>query len=78
MPFDYTKVIESVENRKVIIVGDACGRGSIMKDMAKYQQFAFDYLDAPAVAYGSRNWITPAFGAKSITSTGGWHHRLYS
>lgn len=33
-----------------------------MKDMAaNINEFAFDYLDAPAVAYGSRNWITPAF-----------------
>ena len=32
-----------------------------MKDMAaNIQEFAFDYLDAPAVALGSRNWITPA------------------
>ena len=22
---------------------------------------AFDYLDAPPVVFGSRNWITPAF-----------------
>ena len=63
VPFDYTKVIESVKKTgKIIIVGDACERGSVMKDMAaNINEFAFDYLDAPAVAYGSRNWITPAF-----------------
>ena len=33
-----------------------------MKDMAaKMTEFAFDYLDAPPVVFGSRNWITPAF-----------------
>ena len=32
-----------------------------MKDMAaNITEFAFDYLDAPPVALGSRNWITPA------------------
>ena len=63
VPFDYSKVVESVKKTgKIIIVGDACERGSIMKDMAaNITEFAFDYLDAPPVAYGSRNWITPAF-----------------
>ena len=62
VPFDYTKVIESVKKTgKILIVGDACERNSVMKDMAaNIQEFAFDYLDAPAVALGSRNWITPA------------------
>ncbi len=62
VPFDYTKVIESVKKTgKIVIVGDACERGSIMKDMAaNIAEFAFDYLDAPPVALGSRNWITPA------------------
>ncbi|MBE6632676.1 MAG: dehydrogenase, partial [Ruminococcaceae bacterium] len=63
VPFDYTKVIESVKKTgKIVIVGDACERGSIMKDMAaNITEMAFDYLDAPPVALGSRNWITPAF-----------------
>ncbi|MBE6718812.1 MAG: dehydrogenase [Ruminococcaceae bacterium] len=62
VPFDYTKVIESVKKTgKIIIVGDAVERGSIMKDMAaNISELAFDYLDAPAIALGSRNWITPA------------------
>ncbi len=62
VPFDYSKVIESVKKTgKIIIVGDACERGSVMKDMAaNITEFAFDYLDAPPVALGSRNWITPA------------------
>lgn len=61
VPFDYTKVIESVKKTgKIIIVGDACERNSVMKDMAaNITELAFDYLDAPPVAFGSRNWITP-------------------
>ena len=62
VPFDYTKVIESVKKTgKIVIVGDAVERGSIMKDMAaNISELCFDYLDAPAIALGSRNWITPA------------------
>lgn len=61
VPFDYSKVIESVKKTgKIVIVGDACERGSVMKDMAaNISELAFDYLDAPPVAFGSRNWITP-------------------
>ena len=62
VPFDYSKVIESVKKTgRIVIVGDACERGSVMKDMAaNITELAFDYLDAPPVALGSRNWITPA------------------
>ncbi|MBE6687585.1 MAG: dehydrogenase [Ruminococcaceae bacterium] len=63
VPFNYDKVVESVKKTgKIIIVGDACERGSVMKDMAaNINEFCFDYLDAPAIALGSRNWITPAY-----------------
>ena len=63
VPFNYEKVIESVKKTgKIVIVGDACDRGSIMRDMASnITEMAFDYLDAPPVVFGSRNWITPAF-----------------
>ncbi|MBQ0010208.1 MAG: dehydrogenase, partial [Ruminococcus sp.] len=62
VPFDYSKVIESVKKTgKIIIVGDACERNSVMRDMASnITELAFDYLDAPPVVVGSRNWITPA------------------
>mgnify|MGYP000958994406 CR=1 FL=1 len=62
VPFDYSKVIESVKKTgRIVIVGDACERGSVMKDMAaNITELAFDYLDAPPIALGSRNWITPA------------------
>ncbi len=61
VPFDYTKVIESVKKtRKILIVGDACERNSVMKDMAaNITEYAFDFLDAPPVAFGARNWIIP-------------------
>ena len=63
VPFNYEKVIESVKKTgKIVVVGDACERNSVMKDMAaNINELAFDYLDAPAVALGSRNWITPAY-----------------
>ncbi len=63
VPFDYTKVVESVKKTgKIVIVGDACERNSVMKDMAaNITEFCFDYLDAPPVALGSRNWITPCY-----------------
>ena len=33
-----------------------------MRDMASnIAEMAFDYLDAPPVVFGSRNWITPAY-----------------
>ena len=33
-----------------------------MNDLARnIGDLAFDYLDAPVVVVGSRNWITPAF-----------------
>ncbi len=63
VPFNYEKVIESVKKTgRIVIVGDACDRGSIMRDMASnIAEMAFDYLDAPPAVFGSRNWITPAF-----------------
>ena len=37
-------------------------RGSFLKEMAQtITELAFDYLDAPPVVVGSRNWITPAY-----------------
>ncbi len=61
VPFDYEKVLNSVKKTgRIVIVGDACERGSIMKTMAAdLTELAFDYLDAPPAALGARNWITP-------------------
>ncbi|HHX59078.1 MAG TPA: dehydrogenase, partial [Candidatus Moranbacteria bacterium] len=63
VPFNYEKVIESVKKTgRIILASDACERGSILKEMAaNIADLAFDYLDAPPVIVGSRNWITPAF-----------------
>jgi 2-oxoisovalerate dehydrogenase E1 component len=62
VPFNYEKVIESVKKtRKILLVSDACERGSVLQTMAaKITQLAFDELDAPPVVVGARNWITPA------------------
>ncbi|MBQ6053589.1 MAG: dehydrogenase [Clostridia bacterium] len=63
VPFNYDKVIESVKKTgKILLASDAVDRGSVLKTMAaNISELAFDYLDAPPVVLGSRNWITPAF-----------------
>ena len=62
VPFDYTLLLESVQKTgRLVLVGDACERGSFLSDMARnVTEMAFDYLDAPPVVVGARNWITPA------------------
>jgi 2-oxoisovalerate dehydrogenase E1 component len=61
-PVNYAPLIESVRKTgKVLLVSDAVERGSVMNTVsANLTQLAFDYLDAPPVVLGSRNWITPA------------------
>ena len=61
VPFNYDKVVASVKKTgKILLASDACERGSILQTMAsKISQFAFDYLDAPPIVIGARNWITP-------------------
>jgi len=63
VPFNYDIVLESVRKTgKIVLASDACERGSHIKDLAhSVTELAFDYLDAPPVTVGSRNWITPAF-----------------
>ena len=63
VPFNYEKVVESVKKTgKIVLASDACTRGNILNDMAQnITQLAFDYLDAPPVVVGAKNWITPAF-----------------
>lgn len=63
VPFNYEKVIESVvKTGKIVIVGDACERGSFMNELARnVGDLAFDYLDAPPVVIGAKNWVTPAY-----------------
>lgn len=63
VPFNYEKVIESVKKTgRIVLASDACERGSVLNEMAQtISEAAFDYLDAPPVVVGSRNWITPAY-----------------
>ncbi len=63
VPLDYTKIVESVKKTgRVVLVSDACARGSFLNDVAKnITELCFDDLDAPPVVVGARNWITPPF-----------------
>ncbi|MPM47902.1 hypothetical protein SDC9_94623 [bioreactor metagenome] len=61
VPFRYEKLLESVKKTgKLILSSDACARGSHSNDIARnVTELAFNYLDAPPVVVGSKNWITP-------------------
>lgn len=63
VPFNYGPVIESIKKTgRIIVTGDANARGSFLNDLASnITELAFDYLDAPPVIVGSRNWIVPAY-----------------
>ncbi len=63
VPFNYDLVIESVKKTgRIVLASDACARGSYLRDVASnIAEMGFDYLDAPPVVVGSRNWITPAY-----------------
>ncbi len=60
-PLNYEKIAESVEKTgKVVLVSDACERGSFLHTMASnISQLAFNHLDGPVAVVGARNWITP-------------------
>ncbi len=62
VPLNYEPIIESIKKTgRVVLSSDACQRGSFLNDVAQnISELAFDYLDAPPVVVGSRNWITPA------------------
>ena len=63
VPFNYEPVIQSVKKTgRIVLASDATSRGSFLKEMAQtITELTFDYLDAPPVVVGSRNWITPAY-----------------
>lgn len=63
VPFNYQAVIDSIRKTgRIVITGDASARGSFLRELAStITELAFDYLDAPPVVVGSRNWITPAY-----------------
>ncbi len=60
-PLKYERIIESLKKTgKTILVTDSSERGSYLQTVAaNISRLAFDYLDAPPVVVGSRNWITP-------------------
>jgi len=62
-PLDYTEIVKSVRKTgRVVLVSDACARGSFMNDVARnITELCFDDLDAPPVVIGAKNWITPPF-----------------
>jgi len=61
VPFDYGTLVASVKKTgRLIVVGDACERGSYSKTIAaNVTELAFDELDAPPVSLGSHNWVSP-------------------
>ncbi|MGI6031626.1 MAG: alpha-ketoacid dehydrogenase subunit alpha/beta [Eubacteriales bacterium] len=61
VPFDYETLVESVKKTgRLVLVSDACERGSYIKTIASNMtELAFDYLDAPPVCIGSHNWVSP-------------------
>jgi|WetSurMetagenome_2_1015567.scaffolds.fasta_scaffold03845_2 2-oxoisovalerate dehydrogenase E1 component len=63
VPFNYEPVIQSVKKTgKILLTSDASTRGSFLKEISQtITELAFDWLDAPPVVVGSRNWITPAY-----------------
>jgi 2-oxoisovalerate dehydrogenase E1 component len=63
VPFNYEPVIQSVKKTgKILLTSDATSRGSFLKELAHtITELSFDFLDAPPVVVGSRNWITPAY-----------------
>jgi 2-oxoisovalerate dehydrogenase E1 component len=60
-PLNYVPLVESVKKTgRVLLTSDASERGSFLHTVASHLgRLAFDYLDAPPVVVGSRNWITP-------------------
>lgn len=62
VPFDYQIVFDSVaRTRRILLVSEACERGSILATMAQtIQSGAGDVLAAPVQLLGSPNWIVPS------------------
>jgi 2-oxoisovalerate dehydrogenase E1 component len=60
-PLKYDMLVDSVKKTgRAILVTDSAERGSYLQTVAaNLGRLAFDYLDAPPVVVGSRNWITP-------------------
>jgi 2-oxoisovalerate dehydrogenase E1 component len=61
-PLNLDPIVESVRKTgRLLLASDAVERGSFLHTLAgNVGRVAFNYLDAPPVVVGSRNWITPA------------------
>ena len=61
-PLNYDKLVESVKKTgRVVLVSDSVERGSCLHNVAaNLTNLCFDYLDAPPVVIGAKNWISPA------------------
>lgn len=61
-PLNYDTIVESVKKTgRVVLASDAVERGSVLHNIASnITTLCFDYLDAPPVVIGARNWISPA------------------
>jgi len=60
-PLNYEPLVESLKKTgRCLLVSDATERGAFTHYVASnLTKLAFDYLDAPPVVVGSRNWISP-------------------
>jgi 2-oxoisovalerate dehydrogenase E1 component len=61
-PLNYDKIVESVKKTgRVVLASDSVERGSCLHNIAaNITNLCFDYLDAPPVVIGAKNWISPA------------------
>jgi len=61
-PLNYDTIVESVKKTgRLVLASDAVERGSTLHNIASnITTLCFDYLDAPPVVIGARNWISPA------------------
>lgn len=61
-PLNYDKLVESVKKTgRIVLASDAVERGSTLHNIASnITTLCFDYLDAPPVVIGAKNWISPA------------------
>jgi 2-oxoisovalerate dehydrogenase E1 component len=61
-PLNYDVLVESVKKTgRIVLASDAVERGSALHNIAdNLTTLCFDYLDAPPVVIGAKNWISPA------------------
>ncbi|MEI6892589.1 MAG: thiamine pyrophosphate-dependent enzyme [Pontiella sp.] len=61
-PLNYDKLVESIKKTgRVVLASDSVERGSCLHNIAaNLTNLCFDYLDAPPVVIGAKNWISPA------------------